>query len=188
MRHRIPVHLCLSFLQGCQSLYLGPLQSRRTSFSTSLIIFSSNPKERQCQRMFKLPHNCKHLTRQQSNAQNSPSQASTVHEPRTSICSSWIQKRQRNQRSNCQHPFDHQKAIEFQKNIYFFFIDYAKAFNYMDHNQLWNILQEMGIPGPPHEKSVCRSRSNSQNWTWKNRLVLNQERSMSRLYIVTLLI
>ena len=38
----------------------------------------SNPKERQCQRMFKLPHNCTHLTRWQSNAQNSPSQASTT--------------------------------------------------------------------------------------------------------------
>ena len=35
---------------------------------------------------------------------------------------------------------------EFQKNIYFFFIDYAKAFDYVDHNKLWKILQEMGIP------------------------------------------
>ena len=43
--------------------------------------FHSNPKERQCQRMFTLPHNCTHLTRWQSNAQNSPSQASTVCEP-----------------------------------------------------------------------------------------------------------
>jgi len=41
----------------------------------------SNPKERQCQRMLKLPHNCTHLTRYQSNAQISPSQASTAHEP-----------------------------------------------------------------------------------------------------------
>ena len=44
------------------------------------VSFHSNPKEGQCQRMFKLPHNCTHLTREQSNAQNSPSQASTVHE------------------------------------------------------------------------------------------------------------
>ena len=44
------------------------------------VSFHSNPKERQSQRMFKLPHNCTHLTRWQSNAQNSPSQASTVHE------------------------------------------------------------------------------------------------------------
>ena len=39
------------------------------------------------------------------------------------------------------------KAREFQKNIYFCFIDYAKAFDCVDHNKLWEILQEMGIPG-----------------------------------------
>ena len=38
------------------------------------------------------------------------------------------------------------KPREFQKNIYFCFIDYAKAFNYVDHNKLWKILKEMGIP------------------------------------------
>ena len=38
------------------------------------------------------------------------------------------------------------KAREFQKNIYFCFIDYAKAFNCVDHNKLWRILKEMGIP------------------------------------------
>ena len=38
------------------------------------------------------------------------------------------------------------KAREFQKNIYFCFIDYAKASDCMDHNKLWKILQEMGIP------------------------------------------
>ena len=38
------------------------------------------------------------------------------------------------------------KAREFQKNIYFFFIDYAKAFDCVDHNKLWKILQAMGIP------------------------------------------
>ena len=43
-------------------------------------------------------------------AQNSPSQASIVHELRTSRCSSWIYKRQRNQRSNCQHPLDHRES------------------------------------------------------------------------------
>ena len=38
------------------------------------------------------------------------------------------------------------KAREFQKKIYFYFIDYAKAFDCVDHNKLWKILQEMGIP------------------------------------------
>ena len=39
-----------------------------------------------------------------------------------------------------------EKAREFQKNIYFCFIDYAKAFDCVDHNEQWKILQEMGIP------------------------------------------
>ena len=39
-----------------------------------------------------------------------------------------------------------EKAREFQKNIYFCFIDYAKAFDFVDHNILWKILREMGIP------------------------------------------
>ena len=45
------------------------------------VSFHSNPKERRCQRMFKLPHHCTHLACQQCNAQNSPSQASAVHKP-----------------------------------------------------------------------------------------------------------
>ena len=57
-----------------------------------------------------------------------------------------VLKRKKNQRSNCQHSLDHQKAREFQKNIYFCFIDYAKDFDCVDHNKLWKILKEMGIP------------------------------------------
>ena len=55
------------------------------------------------------------------------------------------------------------KAREFQKNIYFCLIDYTKAFDCVDHNKLWNILKEMGIPDQLTclLKSVCRSRSNS---------------------------
>ena len=57
-----------------------------------------------------------------------------------------------------------EKAREFQKNIYFCFIDYAKAFDCVDHKKLWKILKEMGIPDHldlPLEKPICRSRSNS---------------------------
>ena len=56
------------------------------------------------------------------------------------------------------------KAREFQINIDFCFIDYAKAFDCVDHNKLWEILKEMGIPDHldlPLEKSVCRPGSNS---------------------------
>ena len=83
-----------------------------------------------------------------------------------------------------------EKAREFQKNIYFCFTDYAKAFDCVDHNTLWKILRDGNTRPPdlPLEKSVCRSGSNSYNWTWTNRLVPNRKRSTSRLYIVTLLI
>ena len=51
---------------------------------------------------------------------------------------------QRNQIANIHWIIE--KAREFQKNIYFSFIDYAKTFNCVDHNKLWKILKEMGIP------------------------------------------
>ena len=55
-----------------------------------------------------------------------------------------------------------EKATEFQKNIYFCFIDYAKAFDCVDHNKLRKILKEMGIPPDlPLVEPVCRSESNS---------------------------
>ena len=56
-----------------------------------------------------------------------------------------------------------EKAREFQKNIYFCFIDYAKAFDCVDHNKLWKILRDGNTRPPdlPLEKFVCRSGSNS---------------------------
>ena len=60
--------------------------------------------------MFRLPHICTHSICQQSNAPYSLSQASTLCEWSTSRCSSWIQKRQRNQKSNSQHLLDQRKS------------------------------------------------------------------------------
>ena len=56
-----------------------------------------------------------------------------------------------------------EKAREFWKNIYFCFIDYAKAFDCVDHNKLWKILKEENTRPPdlPLEKAICRSGSNS---------------------------
>ena len=67
----------------------------------------------------------------------------------------------KDQRSNYQHLLDHRKAREFQKNIYFCFTDYAKAFDCMDHNKMWKILKRDGIarsPYLPPEKPICRSK------------------------------
>ena len=83
-----------------------------------------------------------------------------------------------------------EKAREFQKNIYFCFIDYAKAFDCVDHKKLWKILKEMGIPD--HLTFLLRNlyavQETAVRMTWNNRLGPNRERSMSRLYTVTLLI
>ena len=82
------------------------------------------------------------------------------------------------------------KAREFQKKIYFCFINYAKAFDCVDHNQLWKILQQMGIPD--HLTCLLRNLYAGQETTVRTghetRLVQSRERSTSRLYIVTLLI
>ena len=84
------------------------------------------------------------------------------------------------------------KVREFQKNIYFCFIDYAKAFDCVDYNKLWKILKDMGIQD--HLTCLLRILYAGQEATVRtghgttNRLVPNRERSMSRLYIITLLI
>ena len=67
-----------------------------------------------------------------------------------------------------------EKAREFQKNIYFGFIDYAKVFDCVDHNKLWKILKEMGIP----DHLACLLRPVS--WeiymqVWKQQLELDME-------------
>ena len=84
-----------------------------------------------------------------------------------------------------------EKAREFQKSIYFCFTDYAKTFDCVDHNKLWKILKEMGIPD--HLTCLLRNLYAGQEATVRtgngtNRLVQNRKRSTSRLYIVTLLI
>ena len=110
------------------------------------VSFQPNPKERQCQRMLKLLHNCTHL--------------------HTSKVMLKILQARLQQYVNCELPdvqagfrkgkgtraqianirWIMEKAREFQRNIYFCFIDFAKAFDCMDHNKLWKILKEMGIP------------------------------------------
>ena len=84
-----------------------------------------------------------------------------------------------------------EKAREFQKNIYFCFIDYAKAFDCVDHNKLCEILKEMGIPDHlicflrnlyACQEATLRTGHGTQDWFKIG------EKCMSRLYIVTLLI
>ena len=109
------------------------------------VSFHSNPKERHCQRMLKLPHNCTHL-----------SHASKVM---LKILQARLQQYVNRELPDVQAGFRKgrgsrdkianihwimEKAREFRKNIYFCFIDYVKAFEWITIN--WKILKEMGIP------------------------------------------
>ena len=121
------------------------LESSAVATRLEKVRFFSNLKERQCQTMFRLPHNCIHLPCQQSNAQNSATQSSTVSEPRIFRCLRWIQKRQRTRDQIANIHWITEKARKLQKIIYFCSIDYATAFHCVHHNKLSKILQEMGI-------------------------------------------
>ena len=83
------------------------------------------------------------------------------------------------------------KTREFQNTIYSCFIDYVNTFACVDHNKLWKILKEMGIPD--YLSCLLRNLYAGQEATVRtghgsNRLVPYRKRSTSRLYIVTLLI
>ena len=93
--------------------------------------------------MLKLPHNYTHLTHKQNNTQNSPSQASIVHEIPDVQTGFRKSRGSRDQIANMHYIIE--KTREFQKNIYLCFIDYAKAFGSVDDNKLLNILKKMGI-------------------------------------------
>ena len=79
-----------------------------------------------------------------------------------------------------------EKAREFQKKHLLCFVDYAKAFDCVDHNKLWKIFQEMRRSD--YLTHLLRNLYTGQKATWNNRLVPNRERSTSRLCIFTLLI
>ena len=99
-----------------------------------------------------MPKNCRTTTPLHSshtlasNAQNSPSQASTVHEPRTSDVQAGIRKGRGTKGKIANIHWIIEKAREFWKNIYLCFTDCAKVFDCVDHNKLWKILKEMGKP------------------------------------------
>ena len=76
------------------------------------------------------------------------------------------------------------KAREFQENVYFCFIDYVKAFDCVDHNKLWKILQEMGIPDhiPASWETSMQVKKQQLESDMEQWMVQNWERSGSRLY------
>ena len=138
------------------------LENSAMAIGLEKVSFHSNPQERQCQRMFKLLHNCTHLTR--SKVMLKILQASLQQYMNHEIPGVQAGFRKgrgtRDQIANICWTIE--IASEFQKNIYFCFIDYAKASDCVDQNKLRKILRD-GNTRPPDlspEKSVCRSRSN----------------------------
>ena len=83
-----------------------------------------------------------------------------VYELRTSRCISWIEKRQRNQRSNCQHLLDNIKSKRIPEK-HLLLLHWLYQSICVDHNKLWKILQEMGIPD--HLTCLLRNHCAGQN-------------------------
>ena len=142
----------------CESAALNmPANVENSAVATGLekVSFHPNPKEKQFWRMFKVLHKCK------SNAQNSPNEASTVREPWTSRCSSWIWKRQRNQRLNGQHLLDHWKSKTVpEKHLFLlYWLCQSVWIN-------WKILKKMGIPD--HLTCLLRNPYAGQDATVRN--------------------
>jgi len=146
-------------LLKCCTQYSSKMENSAVITGLEKVSFHSKPKERQCQRRFTLPHNCIHLTHQQSNAQISPSQASTVHEPWTSRCSSWIFKRQKNQISNCQQKQEDSRTTFTSASL-------TTQSLCVNHKKLWEILQEMEIPD--HLTSFQRNLYSGQETTLRS--------------------
>ena len=109
------------------------------------VSFHSNPKERQCQRIFKYRTTAliSHASKMKIILQVRIQQY--VNHKLPDVQAGFRKdKGTRDQIANIRWIIE--KAREFQKNIYFCFIDYAKAFDCVDHNKLWKILKDMGIP------------------------------------------
>ena len=149
-----------------------PTNSEDTAEATGLekVSFYFNPKECQCQRIYKLQYSCAHFTCYQDYAQTPSGQASVAHEQRTFRRTSWLQKRQRNHRSKCQYSLEHRgrKRIPEKKKS-------TSSLTMLNPLTVWiskklqKILEEIGIPTGHTQlspkKHVCRTRRNSQNFT-----------------------
>ena len=113
-----------------------PANLQHPAVTTGLekVSFHSNPKERQCQRMLKLPHNCTHDSKVMLKILQARLQQYVNHELPDVQAGFRKARGTRDQIANIYQIIE--KAREFQKNIYFCFIDYSKAFDCVDHNKL----------------------------------------------------
>ena len=143
-----------------------PANLENSAVATGLekVSFHSNPKERQFQRMLKLLHTIvliSHAIEVMLKILQARLQQNVNRELLDVLAGFRKGRGTRDQMANIHWIME--KAREFQKNIYFCFIDYAKAFDCVDHNKLENSSRDGNTRSPdlPLEKSVCGSRSNS---------------------------
>ena len=122
-----------------------PANLENSAVATGLekVSFHSNPKKRQCQRMFKLLL-ISHASKVMLKILQARLQQYVNHELPNIQAGFRKGRGTRDQITNIRWIIE--KARELQKNIYFCFIDYTKDFDCMYHNKLWKILKEMGIP------------------------------------------
>ena len=126
----------------------------------------------------------------QNNAENSPSQASTVFEQELPCVQPGVRKGKGTIDQIANIYWIIEKAKEFQKTIYFCFIDYTKAFDCVDHNKLRKILKKLRIPDHfwllrnlyAGEEATVRTGHGTTDWLQPGKM------SMSKLYNFTLLI
>ena len=133
-------------LLKCCIQYASKFGKLSSGHSTEKCQFSFRSQKRAMPKNIQTATQLCSFTCQQGNTQNASSQASTISEPRTSVCISWIQKKQRNQISNCQHRLDHRKSKGIPLKNLGLLHNYAKIFDCVDHNKLRKILKKMGIP------------------------------------------
>ena len=120
-----------------------PANLEKSAVATVLekVNFHSNPKERQCERMLRLPHNCTHSHTSKVMHKILQTRLQQYVNLELSDVQDGFRKGRgtRVQIANIRWIIN--KARKFQKNIYFCFVDYAKVFDCVDHNKLWKILQ-----------------------------------------------
>ena len=122
------------------------LENSAVAAGLEKVSFHSNPKDRQCQRTLKLLHSCTHLTHWQSNAQNSPSQVSTVPEPVNSqMFKLHLEKAEEPETKLSTSTGSSNKQDSSRKTSTSALLT-VPDFDFVDHNKLWKILKEMVIP------------------------------------------
>ena len=141
---------------------LANLENSSVTTGLEKVSFHSNPKERQCQRMLKLPHNfISHASKVMLKILQARFQQYVNRELPDFQAGFRKGRGTRDQIGKIHWIIE--KEREFQKNIYFCFIDYAKAFDCVDHNKLENSERHGNTRPPdlPLEKPIWRSGSNS---------------------------